>query len=80
MYDYALTKVGNATFIALAVADSVLNSPSQRSEALNWARMRFRCPAALVGSRNHDLWGDKNVVEFLQDIDLARLPWRRVAA
>jgi hypothetical protein len=79
-FDAALTKHGNVTFVVVSVQDSVVNSPSEAAQVISGMSLRFGCPAVLMGSHSHKLYGRRDIVQFLSKIDFRRLPWKRWSA
>jgi hypothetical protein len=74
----ALVREQGVEFAVVCVSDAVVQNPSQRESAYNAWTMRLRRPVALIGAQHHQVYGHKNIVDFVSSIDPSRLPWRQM--
>ena len=78
-YNIAFVREQGIDMVVLCVADSVVESPTERQKAFEALEQEYGLPAAIVGARRSRIYGNKRIVGWLSSIDLRRLPWRRAA-
>jgi hypothetical protein len=78
-FDVALVREQGVSFAILSVADSVINSPTQRNHLIEQGVAWFQLPTVLMGSHSGKLWGRHDLVRFLSRVHPSRLPWRRMS-
>jgi len=77
-WQVALVKEQGVNFAVVLVNDSVIGSPSQRDDLVQWWSRELGVPAVLLGERRFRSFGRSDIVRFLRNIHPARLPWRRM--
>ncbi len=73
----ALIKEQGVTFVVVAVRDSVIDNISEAERMIGAMFVRFRCPAVLMGAHSHRTRGRQDLVRFLGQVHISRLPWRK---
>jgi hypothetical protein len=71
----ALIREQGQDFAVLAVKPHVIANSQQRQEALTLAARTFGVRTALLGEDGRT-WGPTDIVRWLSNIDIGRLPWR----
>ena len=75
--DVALVREQGINFAVVCVADHVLDSPSQRRDAIEAWVGELGVPVALLGAHRHRTYGRPDIVDWLSSVHLGQLPWRR---
>lgn len=75
--DIALIREQGVNFAVVCVADHVINSPSQREDAVEAWTYELGVPVALMGAQKHETYGRHDIVDWLSGVHPGRLPWRR---
>lgn len=74
----ALIREQGVNFGVVCVPDHVVDNPSEREQQLRLWAMKLRLPVALLGSNRHRSYGRRDIVGWLESVDVDRLPWRQV--
>jgi hypothetical protein len=72
----ALVREQNVEFAVVCVRDSVINNHHERERNWHYWKYKLQRPIALLGAQQHQVYGDKNIIDFVSSIDPTRLPWR----
>lgn len=75
--DVALIREQGVNFAVVCVADHVIDSPSQREDAVEAWAIELGVPVALMGAQRHRTYGRRDIVNWLSSVHLGQLPWRR---
>ena len=78
----ALVREQGVEFAVVVVKRHVLNSPSQRDEAVQAFSIEFGRPAVLMAQDSRGVptyHGRRDIVRFLQNVLPEQLPWREFA-
>lgn len=60
----------------LLVKDRVIQDSNAREEMLGFAEREFGVRAALMGERNRQTYGPRDIVRWLEGVLFEQLPWR----
>jgi hypothetical protein len=74
--EVALVREQGQDFAVLAVKPPVVQSAQQRQEAMNLGFQAFGVRTALL-TEDGRTWGPPDIVRWLANIDIRRLPWRK---
>lgn len=74
----ALVREQGVNFGIVCVPDHIVDNPSERERQLRIWAMKLRLPVALLGSNCNRSYGRRDIVAWLANIDVNRLPWRQV--
>ncbi|GJE61614.1 hypothetical protein [Methylobacterium trifolii] len=75
--DVALVRQGGVNFAIVCVADHVINSTSSSEQMVRAWTYELGVPVALMGARQHNTYGRRDIVDWLSNVHPGRLPWRR---
>jgi hypothetical protein len=75
-FQAALVKEQGITFVVVSVRDSVISDHEEANRLIGAMQLHFHCPAVLMGADRHQLYGRRDIVEFLSHVHPSRLPWR----
>ena len=73
--EIAVIREQGQVFSVVAVKDSALH-PGQRDATLNAAQLEFGPRTAIMGERQHRVYGPDDIVRWLRNVHPAQLPWR----
>jgi hypothetical protein len=68
---------GGVEFGVVCVRDEVIDNHRERDQQLRLWTGLLRRPVALLGARRHRSFGRRDIVGWLRNINVARLPWRK---
>lgn len=74
---FARIREQGVTFAVVVVKDQVLDSKSQSDQAVAAWTMEFGWPTILFGAIRHKLYGRPDLVRFMSNVSLSRIPWRQ---
>ncbi len=74
--EVALVREQGQTFAVLAVKPHVVRSASERETMLAAGIEWFGVPTALLAEDGRT-WGPDDIVRWLQNVHVGRLPWRK---
>ncbi|WP_311031240.1 hypothetical protein [Mesorhizobium koreense] len=77
-WDIALVLEQGVDFAVASVQDHVIDNHHTAEGLVAALSVRLGRPAVLLGAQRHRLYGRQDIVRFLQSVDPARLPWRRM--
>jgi len=77
-WQVALVKAQSVEFAVVCVRDDVVESSHERNRLTAWWHGQLERPVVLLGARRHRLFGRRDIVNFLRQIEPSRLPWRRM--
>jgi hypothetical protein len=77
-WQVALVREQGVEFAVVCVRDSVVASPHERDRLIAWWSSQLGRPAVVLGERRHQLFGRRDIVNFLSHIDPLCLPWRQM--
>jgi hypothetical protein len=77
-WQVALVREQGVNFAVICVRDGAIDSSLERDRLVKWWTVQLQQPVVLLGAQQHRLWGRRDIVDFLSNIDPARLPWRRM--
>ena len=74
----ALIREQGVNFGVVCVPDHVVDNPSERERQLRVWTAKLHVPVALLGSNRHRPYGRRDIVGWLESVDINRLPWRNI--
>lgn len=74
---FARIREQGVTFGIVVVKDYVIESPSERDNAVAYWSSWVGCPTILLGATRHRLYGRRDLVNFMANVSIDRIPWRR---
>lgn len=77
-WQVALVREQGVEFAVVSVRDSVVDSPGERDNLIQWWTVHLGRPTVLIGAQRHRTYGRRDIVDFLSQIDPSRLPWRQM--
>lgn len=75
----ALVREQGVNFAVVAVKDHVIANHAEADRLIQALSLRFGCPVVLLGAQRHRTYGRSDIVRFLRNVHLGRLPWRQVS-
>ena len=76
---HALIQDQDITFAVVSVKDATLSEPVAAEKLMETLQTAYQCPVVLMGEEHHQLFGRQEVVEFLNQYNVAQLPWQESA-
>lgn len=74
---FARIREQGITFGVVVVKDHVIEHQSEANQAvLAWSR-ELGCPTILLGANRHRLYGRPDIVRFMSNVSISRIPWKR---
>ena len=64
------------TFGVVVVKDHIIDSMSERDDAVAYWSRWLGCPTILLGANRHRLYGRNDLVKFMTNVSLDRIPWK----
>jgi hypothetical protein len=77
-WQVALVREQGVEFGVVVVQDHVIENPNERENVLRAWTTELGRPCALLGGQRHRSYGRRDIVDWLSNIDPARLPWRKM--
>lgn len=77
-WDVALVREQGIEFGVIAVQDHVINNPNEREGLIRMWVAELQRPIVLMGGRQHQTYGRRDIVDWLSGVNPSRLPWRRM--
>ena len=77
-WNIAFVKEQGVNFAVAQVKDHVLANNNQAEELTIALGFKLGQPVVLLGARQRHLYGRKDIVQFLRNVQPSRLPWRLV--
>jgi hypothetical protein len=74
---FARIREQGVTFAIVVVKDHIIDNRSQADEAVSAWTLEFGCPTILLGAQRHKLYGRPDVVRFMSNVSINRIPWRQ---
>jgi hypothetical protein len=75
--DVALIREQGVEFGVVCVRDDIIDNHHERDEQLRFWTGLLQRPVALLGAQRHRSFGRRDIVGWLGNINVARLPWRK---
>jgi hypothetical protein len=72
----APTREQGQDFVIVLVKDQVIHDPNEREDLLRFSRQKFGQRAALMGERQRETYGPRDIVSWLEGVAFEQLPWR----
>lgn len=72
---FARLREQGIAFGIVVVKDHVIDQ-SDADEAVSYWSRWLGCPTILLGARRHKLYGRTDIVRFMSNVSLDRVPWR----
>lgn len=63
-------------FVVVLVKDRVIRDPNERESLMSASQHEFGRRAALMGERQHETYGPRDIVKWLEGVAFEQLPWR----
>ena len=76
---YARLREGPVTFGVVVVKDHVIDYRNEADNAVGQWSEWMGCPTILLGANRHQLYGRPDIVDFMSNVALSRIPWRRTS-
>lgn len=73
---FARLREQDITFGVVVVKDHVIDLQQDANDAVSYWSRQLGCPTVLLGARRHTYYGRTDIVRFLKNISLDRIPWR----
>lgn len=74
---FARIREQGITFGVVVVKDYVIDNAFERDEAVTYWSNWVGCPTILLGANRHRLYGRNDLVRFMRNVSIDRIPWRR---
>lgn len=72
----APTREQGQDFVIVLVKDRVIHDPNERDTLIQASEREFGRRAALMGERQRETYGPRDIVKWLEGIAFEQLPWR----
>jgi hypothetical protein len=72
----APTREQGQDFVVVLVKDRVIHDPNERETLIQASQREFGLRAALMGERQRETYGPRDIVNWLDGIAFEQLPWR----
>lgn len=76
---FARIREQGVTFGVVVVKDSILDFTSNANDAVSYWSSQLGCPTILLGANRHKLYGRSDIVRFMRNISISRIPWRKAS-
>jgi hypothetical protein len=73
---FARLREQGVTFGVVVVKDRVIEYGSEADDAVGYWSNQLGCPTILLGANRHKLYGRTDIVRFMKNVSLSRIPWR----
>ncbi|NKJ41355.1 hypothetical protein [Novosphingobium sp. SG720] len=73
---FARIREQGITFCVVVVKDSVIDDQFERDSAVAYWSRQFGCVTVLLGANRHRYYGRTDIVRFMSNVALDRIPWR----
>lgn len=70
---------GDVDFTVVSVTDATVADPATAEKLVATLQTAYQCPVALMGETGHQLFGRQDIVDFLDQLSPAELPWQESA-
>lgn len=74
---FAVIRQQAVTFGIVVVKDYVVDNRLEADQAVSAWSLELACPTILLGARRHKLYGRPDIVRFMRNVSLDRIPWRQ---
>ena len=76
---FARLREGGITFGVVVVKDQVIDQRSDADDAVRYWSRQLACPTILLGGARHKLYGRPDIVRFMRNVSVNRIPWREAS-
>jgi len=76
---FARIREQGVTFGVVVVKDHAVDDSFERDNTVSYWSQWLGCPTILMGAVRHRLYGRRDLVNFMSNVSIDRIPWQRAS-